>query len=279
MIVYLTASVLSIILIVIVLLVYTNTVEVVRVQNQSEKLFLKYVVLSDIHGKTMFLNGSLCSIVNAQSPDFVIVAGDLITFQKDADNVFAELGKLKCQVFWVLGNYERASKARGGKVCSDTQAIISKSKEYSNLNVLINEEARFCKEGRRISIYGFDNSVYGNEYYNPCLEANYSILVAHSPNIIKYIDSKNIKYDHLITGHTHGGQINLSSKILRGYSSYHSGDKVMPNKGIFTITKGLGTVKIPFRFRARPEVRVYELSTVGISASSDCDSKPKPPVD
>jgi predicted MPP superfamily phosphohydrolase len=39
--------------------------------------------------------------------------------------------------------------------------------------------------------------------------------MAHSPNIISYVLENNIVFDHLVKGHTHGGQINILKSILR----------------------------------------------------------------
>jgi predicted MPP superfamily phosphohydrolase len=84
--------------------------------------------------------------------------------------------------------------------------------------------------------------------------------LAHSPNIIKYIDGNYISYDLLLTGHTHGNQINLPyiKKIISQYSNFHIGVKTIENK-LFYISKGLGTTKLPIRINAMPEITVFRI--------------------
>lgn len=240
------------------LIAYTNFPVVKHTHKGSGKKKFSYAVFSDIHGKTKFIGGNLSTIINRRNVDFALVAGDIISHQDDANRVLKQLAAIKCPVYLVLGNYERESKDGIGKQETNIEWFLSLVDTHENLTLLINEEASITCSGECISIYGFDNSVYGNEVFSGRGEASYQCVMAHSPNIMSLVKKEDIYYDHLITGHTHGGQINIPLLAKNAYSNFHTGDKIMKSGGMFTITKGLGTVKIPFRFRSRPEILVYE---------------------
>src|SRR5262249_9436316 len=85
------------------------------------------------------------------------------------------------------------------------------------------------------------------------------IVLAHNPRTIEHLDGR--RCDLMLSGHTHGGQINwpgygplfLGRKSRRFASGLYRLDQthLYVNKGI-----GYG---LPFRFRVRPEVAVLTL--------------------
>ena len=89
----------------------------------------------------------------------------------------------------------------------------------------------------------------------------FKILLAHSPKAFEY--SRESSVDLQLSGHTHGGQICLPfigpliwrDKIERKYSQglFHE------NNTFLYVTRGIGTVYIPFRFFCPPEITVITL--------------------
>lgn len=71
------------------------------------------VKLSDLHGRTRFLNGSISEIVNRLQPDYVMITGDLVSRKRGLIRVLAELRKINCRcIYFVPGNYEREGLKR-----------------------------------------------------------------------------------------------------------------------------------------------------------------------
>jgi predicted MPP superfamily phosphohydrolase len=90
----------------------------------------------------------------------------------------------------------------------------------------------------------------------------FNILLAHSPTIIKI--AKNAGIDLVLSGHTHGGQIDIplvdtfihdsfEKHLLKGGLLSFSGTNLYINRGI-------GTSIIPIRLNCRPEITLFRLS-------------------
>jgi hypothetical protein len=87
-------------------------------------------------------------------------------------------------------------------------------------------------------------------------------MLAHSPEIFRRIKSQNI--DLVLTGHTHGGQVNIPF-ITNFFLPVKYGRKY--KSGLFKedstylyVNRGVGTTLLPFRFNAPPEITLIELN-------------------
>ncbi|USG64509.1 metallophosphoesterase [Brevibacillus ruminantium] len=228
---------------------------------------LKIVQLSDIHGRTRFLNGSISRMANLLRPDIVIITGDLTTSLKQTTRVLEELQKIQCkQIVFVPGNYERETKTGFQKRLynvDEYHALLTNLREQ-DITVLENSFLTIPVDGQQLFLYGFDNSIYGNERLNATSadweESVFLIALAHSPNIIHFLAEHNFPYDLLLTGHTHGGQIRFFGRTFGEYKHFHTGLKVMEENRHFYIHRGLGTVKLPVRIACPPEIAVFHLN-------------------
>lgn len=229
---------------------------------------LTLVHLTDLHGRTRYLNGSLHRLVNRWEPDLVFCTGDLAQHRGQLPRVMKEIAKIRAQhgICFVPGNYER-QEARGWKKRAYTAEEYASCKEQwqAKMTVLENKEVFFAIGDARIRVYGFDNSTYGNERYEPDKEEKakrtyWTVLLAHSPNILSFIREKGIQGDLLLTGHTHGGQIRVVGRTFGAYKHFHIGTKQDMEVGVFSISRGLGTSRLPFRLNCFPEVTVYLLN-------------------
>ncbi|TKI59107.1 hypothetical protein E8L90_28980 [Brevibacillus antibioticus] len=260
-----TTIVLCILLGIIFLAYHTTYVQISTVKLAIPSIPpLTLVHLSDPHGRTRFWNGELHKLVNAHDPDIVIVTGDLTQHSGQLARVLNELAKVKSKdgIFFVPGNYEREGGRFHKKVYSDAVYRSQKEAWQQVMTVLENEGAVKEKDGSRIWIYGFDNSIYGNEQRpgQEIQQANLTIFLAHSPNIISLIHNEGLKADLLLTGHTHGGQIRLFNRTLGAYKHFHVGQKVDQFVGVFGISRGLGTSRLPIRLNCFPEITVYAIN-------------------
>ena len=85
------------------------------------------------------------------------------------------------------------------------------------------------------------------------------LLLAHNPIILRRAARAGV--DLVLSGHTHGGQVNLRSersasgrprrRLLKGLASQ--------GETQIYVTRGLGTVVLPIRYGCPPEVSLLEL--------------------
>lgn len=236
---------------------------------------IRVVHLSDLHGRTRFINGSLSKQVNRLEPDYVLLTGDLISKLSQLPRVLNEIRKIRSpHLLFVPGNYEREGLDGVRKRMYSEQEYdhIVQALQAHNITVLSNSGVTFGGQGqgqgqghaKKGLIYGFDNSIYGNERLTmetgELQQNDYIILMAHSPNIVKLLQEQDLPYDLLLTGHTHGGQVRLFNRTIGAYRHYHVGMKQIDSRRHFFIHRGLGTVKLPFRFGVFPEVVLFQIN-------------------
>lgn len=231
----------------------------------SSKKKIRIIQISDIHGRSRYLNGSLSKLVNQLQPDYVMITGDLATKIKQLDGVLVELSKISCpHLFVVPGNYEREGLVgwRKQHYSEETYDDIIRRLRAFNMTVLLNEGIDLHTEGKKLFVYGFDNSYYGNERLT-LKEADlhsydFVIMLAHSPSLIRSPQLEKTPFDLLLVGHTHGGQIRVLGRTIGAYSHYHVGLKQLDKRRLFYINRGLGTVRIPLRLACSPEIAVFD---------------------
>ncbi|WP_147384563.1 metallophosphoesterase [Paenibacillus sp. 1011MAR3C5] len=196
------------------------------------------VHLTDLHGRTRFINSRISQRVNRLHPDHIIITGDL------------------------AGNYERETRSgiRKRRYTEQEYRDIIQSLQLMNVNVLTNSSYITRQQGL---VYGFDNSIYGNERLTlsraELERSDYTIMLAHSSGIIDLLQESKLPFDLLLAGHTHGGQIRLWDRTIGAYKHFHSGLKALDGRRHFYINRGLGTVKIPVRLGCPPEIAVFRV--------------------
>jgi uncharacterized protein len=111
--------------------------------------------------------------------------------------------------------------------------------------------------GRRVEVAGIDPRRWRARSPNrfPASDADLRILLCHYPDVLPRLHSG--RFDLVLAGHLHGGQIVLPTgrgRILLAHPSadyrvglYRRVDTVMH------VSAGLGTTFVPFRLFARPE--------------------------
>ncbi|NQX58366.1 metallophosphoesterase [Paenibacillus qinlingensis] len=225
------------------------------------------VQITDLHGQTHFINGSLSKMVNRVNPDLVMITGDLASTKEELDKVLKEIRQIKCErLFFVPGNHERYGLVQSRFQLNSDQdyEAILRTIGDANITVLSNREFPVDIGDKKWLIYGFDNSLYGKERLTMRVDELHSfdviIMLAHSPSIIETSLQKHIPYDLLLVGHTHGGQIRLFGRTIGAYKNYHVGLKRIDKRKHFYINRGLGTSRLlPIRFACSPEIAVFKI--------------------
>jgi predicted MPP superfamily phosphohydrolase len=86
------------------------------------------------------------------------------------------------------------------------------------------------------------------------------LVLAHDPDLFPYVPAR---ASLTISGHNHGGQVDLPWLRSRAIGSRHgdrykAGHIVEQDRHLF-VSRGIGTARLPIRFRSRPEVPVLRL--------------------
>lgn len=194
--------------------------------------------------------------VNANPPDVLIFAGDLIdnleTYNGDTAMISLKLSEMKANIgkYAVFGNHDY-----GGGAEFKYESIM----DAGGFTVLKNEIVTFSQYNLRL--IGIDDVLIG--YGNPSVANKapadmYNLVICHEPDIIDSILDSNT--DYMVSAHTHGGQIQIpfvENEFMPAYGEkYIKGEYHLENQNetIVYVTSGLGTARIPARFGAVPEL-------------------------
>lgn len=244
-------------------LLEAQTINITKINFKNKKVSnkIKIVFISDTHYGDYYLKNRLKNIIdktNSLNPDLVILGGDYLfveentKFNKDILNKFLkEIKEIKARhgVIAVLGNHEYYLK--------ENMKLLLEGMQENNVNILVNKTYSMDFENTRILFHGLDDLKTGELNVNNIQinEKYLNIIISHNPD---FFEEYNINFDLGLSGHTHGGQINLFglyapvTESSYGQKFTHTTNK-KDNSTIIT-SKGLGCSRIPIRFFAAPEI-------------------------
>ena len=238
---------------------------------------VKFVLLTDLHDKKYGAhNEKLVKAIEEETPDAVLVAGDMLTPVEERKEKVAEelIQKLveRYPVYYGLGNHE-------AKMGWSLPKFGNRQKEYlddilsEGVHVLCNDQAEF---GEEIRIYGLDlASVYYKRFARYPMEERvleellgradkqyFNILIAHNPS---YFDIyAKWQPDLVVSGHIHGGLVRLPflggviAPSLQLFPKYDGG-RFTEKGATMVLSRGLGFHSIEFRMWNPGELVVIEL--------------------
>jgi predicted MPP superfamily phosphohydrolase len=221
----------------------------------------RIVFLADIHHGRFFSRSRIRKVVdlaNKLNPQLILLGGDYVEGSPDyIEGCFEELGKLSAElgVYGVLGNHDHWQGADKTREAMIKQGILS----------IDNNAFWVHKDGHRIRVGGVGDhceDVQNLEVTTgKTLESDFVLLVSHSPDYA--LDITGDKVDLLLSGHTHGGQVTLfglyAPKVPSRYGQrFRTGEKVVNSIQVI-ISNGIGTVLLPIRFFARPQIVIIQL--------------------
>ena len=241
---------------------WIDTKEVVIESNQIPPQFdgKRIVFISDIHHGPFLDKQSVDNVVNqvnALDPDFILLGGDYVSGDDEyIDPVFESLSKLKAPygVYAVLGN-------------SDPQYwTLNKMPKYG-INYIGNKGKWITENGARIRLGGVGDYNNGNQIISattdPVTPNDFVILLSHNPDYFPEVDKS--KVDLVLSGHTHGGQVTLfglwAPVVRSAYGNKYRTGVIKEENSTLIVSNGIGTVVLPVRFFARPEIYVIELKS------------------
>ena len=221
---------------------------------------LDIALISDTHIGRWFGNRQLtklANLVDAQNPDVVVIAGDIMndsTFYYDKNNMQASLSKLQAPlgVYAVLGNHDYS-----GNQDAITQAVEGAGiKVLDNENVLLDDavwligRSDVTDRRPRISAKALVAQVDNTKPV---------IFLEHSLESMDEL--KQAPMDLHVSGHTHGGQMFPMTTYMRKVRKIlaHGVKKVGVTE--FLVTSGYGFGPVPFRLGTRSEIWLITLQS------------------
>lgn len=221
---------------------------------------LRILQISDVHlglierGRRL---NQILRLVRRTQPDLIVSTGDLVdgtgahlnTLYKRLAAVRPPLGK-----FAVTGNHE-------------FYAGIEHSLEFTRaggFRVLRGETIEL--DGGRVRLAGVDDPTSGRlrpatdrdepELLGPRQAGVFTILLKHQPRL----DPASLgRFDLMLSGHTHRGQILPFGLVVRLFYPYLSGTHELGQGSLLHINRGTGTWGPPLRLGAPPEVTLITI--------------------
>lgn len=221
----------------------------------------RIVFLTDIHHGRFFSRSRVRNVVdlaNKLNPQLILLGGDYVEGSPVyIEDCFEELGNLSAElgVYGVLGNHDHWQGAGKTREAMAKQGILS----------IDNNSFWVQKDGQRIRVGGVGDHCEDVQRLeittDKTLESDFVLLVSHSPDYA--LDITGDKVDLLLSGHTHGGQVTFfglyAPKVPSRYGQRFRTGKKMADSISVIISNGIGTVLLPIRFFARPQMVVIQL--------------------
>jgi predicted MPP superfamily phosphohydrolase len=225
---------------------------------------LRLVVMSDLHVAGPDMPPSrlqrIVSQVNALNPDYVMIAGDLVSDRRLATRYYslaeaiAPLAALKPRfgTVAVLGNHDHWRDANEAR----------KQLQKANAVVLDNAAVRIGP----LTVGGLDDEF--THHADPSTTAAAMrhlgppyVMVSHSPDPFPDLPAD---IPLMLAGHTHCGQVRYpwggTPATMSRYGDRYGCGRIDEGGRTLVVTAGLGVSVLPFRFGTRPDVWLVELT-------------------
>ncbi len=230
----------------------------------------RIVHLSDLHGghavPLAYLREAV-NLANAQKPDLIAVTGDFIHKGfRHIDRVAELVGQLTAPhgVFAVLGNHDFSVRnALGIRRHRRLHQVIEAALRRHRVQVLRNTAMRLEHQGSHLHLAGVDDLWSGGCDLETALGDLPGhaprILLAHNPRTVQRLNGQ--RCDLLLSGHTHGGQIDwpgVGRLLLGRRGRRFAAGMYRYRDSLLYVNRGIG-YGFRFRFGVRPEVAVLHL--------------------
>jgi len=220
--------------------------------------------LSDIH-ISPFLNARdlrrAVDMVNELNADLIFLTGDFVTFKGESQyDCVRELKRLRFRnpILGCLGNHE---------IYTHTEDSITRLLGQEGIEVLRTRSRLLHLGGTPLNVAGIDFLRVGEErtvdQLRPWLRTDsINVLLTHNPNAFDHV--QDLPVDVCIAGHTHGGQLRVEFveadlTPARLMTPYVAGLDRRGAQQLY-VNRGLGTIGVPIRLGAPPEITLYEVA-------------------
>jgi predicted MPP superfamily phosphohydrolase len=224
---------------------------------------VRVLLISDIHTGIFLKPETLWQLVHAlmqTKPDLVAIGGDLVTGHTSEATRFLDaltpLSGAPLGAWFCFGNHDYF----GGEPLE-----LQNNLAAIGIKTLKNESVELSHRGGSFVVGGIDDLLFGKPDWSRVLAKHGAphLLLAHNPDYFYEAHSRGIPLT--LSGHTHGGQIRFANgpAIVRqsrfcldeGVYAYRS--------SLLVVSRGLGSVVLPFRWGADPEAVLIEIVSPG----------------
>jgi predicted MPP superfamily phosphohydrolase len=223
---------------------------------------LRIAQLTDIHLSPFLSVAELeraVAMANETRPHLTLVTGDLISTAGDPlDACLDRLSKLRTDagIFGCLGNHE---------IYAGTEDYTTEQGARLGMRFLRSAAQPLRFGNATLNLAGTDyqrmHGVYLVGTEKLIAPGALNVLMSHNPDVFPVAERQG--WDFTISGHTHGGQINVEIlrhdiSVARFFTPYTVGQYRIRNSSIY-VSRGIGTIGIPVRLGAPPEVALLRL--------------------
>lgn len=250
---------------------YRVSVEAVQIPTKNLDSPVTIAQISDLHMGAYYrpehLYETVCQI-NKLAPDFLLMSGDYVGLSVSyLQGMIEPLQYLQIPTFAILGNHDYKYGVRHVYELFDALSI----------PLLCDESVQLRAD---LWLVGLDDLIYGRPNIRRAMQgvpANQAtVLNVHEPDFFLTVVEDDLPIALQVSGHTHGGQIQLpSSKADEFGRKFWTPKNVLPRYGrlyppglwqvgdkrLYT-NRGLGFTGPPVRINCRPEITLFTLQPV-----------------
>ena len=204
--------------------------------------------------------------VNALRPDMVALTGEFVSSGPMVRSISVDfayhcadlLGQLECpRRFASMGNHDVLV----------SRIDVTDALESRGIPVLHNDAIPVEMDGARLWLAGVADTIGGTDAdlsaaipRGRMASSEPLILMAHEPDYADQVIGSGV--DLMLSGHTHGGQVRIPflppMHLPPMGRKYVEGHFLLGGLQLY-VTRGIGTVEVPFRFRCPPEITLITL--------------------
>lgn len=220
--------------------------QTIQVDAENSGKRLRIFFISDIHNRSIKEE----TVNRAVNVDIVVIGGDLVdkrTSVAKLETNLRLLARLDAPVYFVPGNNDHEL----GK--EPVTAVLNRHR----IEVLSNEDtAGESRGGTPFVLTGLDPYFLKPRRSTELAASSHlRILCVHDPFVYYQMNrEEKMKYDLVLSGHTHGGQIRLF-----GMGPYQRGGWSRVSSIPHFVSEGYGTSLLPLRLGTRAECHVIEV--------------------
>ena len=225
---------------------------------------LRLVQLSDIHLSPFLSEREFARAVDAANelrPHLMFVTGDLISVRNDPlDACLRQIARLRSDagILGCLGNHE---------VYAGVEDYATSAAARLGISFLRSETRQLRFGSAVINVAGTDyQRMSWHDHYlrgagRLIAPGTLNVLLQHNPDVFPAAARQG--WDLTLAGHTHGGQVNVeilhhNLNVARFYTPYVRGLYRADRSAIY-VTRGIGTIGMPARLGAPPEITLLRL--------------------
>ncbi|HUI31172.1 MAG TPA: metallophosphoesterase [Candidatus Acidoferrales bacterium] len=231
---------------------------------------LRIAMISDVHVGMYMLEEDMLKYteaINNLNPDIIFIPGDFVTSKTEEIFPFVRAFtglKSKYGIYTCLGNHD---------FFGDPDIITEKVRNIG-MKVLRNETEELEINGAKLMLSGVDDGKHAN-FRKVSFEATSldtaRIMLCHKPYYFETAVAG--KFDIMLSGHTHGGQIVLVDFLgvkltPAALASQYISGKYRRGDSLLYVSRGIGTVGLPVRVNCPPEITVFTLTNKALNPNS-----------